>query len=102
MNGIESVLLSIHGMMAAALKTPELALEKDEAQAMATAIAEVSRHYPMTIDPKTMAWINLASCASMVYGPRLYMISTRKNGEKEKAKEPANSDQFGAMFAGLQ
>lgn len=85
--GIETILLSMHQIMAAAIKTPELVLDEKEAKAMADAIAEVARYYPMTIDPKTLAWINLASCSAMIYGPRIYLISARK---KEEAKEREN------------
>lgn len=68
---------------------------------MSEAIAEVAKHYPMTIDPKTMAWINLASCAGMIYGPRAYMIANRKREEAKEKKRanagPNNIAQFGSF-----
>lgn len=78
-------------MAAAALNAPELALESDDAKAMSVAIAEVAKHYPMTIDPKTMAWINLASCAGMIYGPRIYLMNARKK-EEAKAKKTRQAE----------
>lgn len=89
--GIESVLLSMHAMMAAGLQAPEMAIEADEAKMLAEAVAEVQRHYPMVIDPRVMAWVNLVSAAGMVYGPRVYMIRKRKIAEAEMAKEKPNS-----------
>lgn len=89
--GIETILLSMHHMLAAATSTPELMLDEKEGKAMADAIAEVSKHYPMTIDPKTLAWINLASCATMIYGPRAYLIRQRKAQEKNAHKNSGDN-----------
>jgi hypothetical protein len=76
--------------MAAAISVPELALADTEAAALAAAVAEVSRHYPMTIDPKTLAWFNLAGCAATIYGPRVYLARSRIN--QEKAAKKAEGD----------
>lgn len=84
--GIESVLLSVHAMLAVSISAPEIAIDKDEAKAMSDAIAEVAKHYPMQIDPKTLAWANLASCAAIVYGPRAYSIRVRRREEAEVAR----------------
>lgn len=75
------MLLSTHHILAAALQTPELALQKAEAKGLADALAEVSSHYPMAIDPKTMAWVNLATCVGITYGPRVYMIRKRMEAD---------------------
>lgn len=71
------MLLSIHNMAAAFLSSPELVLDPAEAKAMSDGIMEVSRHYPMTVDPKTMAWVNLAIVCGGVYGPRFMVIRSR-------------------------
>lgn len=78
--------------MAAAISVPELALAETEAAALAAAVAEVSRHYPMTIDPKTLAWFNLAGCAATIYGPRVYLARSRINAEKAAKKAPTTAD----------
>jgi len=83
----------MHTMLAAATQTPELHLDEREAKAMTDAVAEVARHYPMTIDPKTLAWANLAGCAAMIYGPRIYLIADRKRkAAKDKPSANVNND----------
>lgn len=94
-SGIEAVLVSMHGIMAAAIKVPELALAETEAAALAAAVAEVSRHYPMTIDPKTLAWFNLAGCAATIYGPRIYLAKARISNERAARKSANGSATVG-------
>lgn len=83
------MLYSAHQMLAAFTRVEELALEKDESKLLADAVAEVALHYPMTIDPKVLAWSNLAMCAGMVYGPRVFLYNTRKSKERQKER-PTN------------
>lgn len=83
-------MFSTHAILAAGLKTPEIALSKVEAETLAKATAEVAKHYPHAIDPKTIAWVNLATCMGLTYGPRVYMIRQRLDNEKrERRKGPA-------------
>jgi hypothetical protein len=91
-SGIEAILLSIHAVAASSLNAPEIALDKTEANQLAAAVAEVARHYPTSIDPKVMAWINLAMVGGMVYGPRWWVIRARVSSGKKAPKkaEPAN------------
>lgn len=65
---------------------------------LADAAGEVSKHYPMTIDPKTLAWVNLATAAGMVYGPRVYLINSRKKKEAADRKAQAQEAQAGLPF----
>jgi len=77
-------------MTSAALGIPELQLEKEESQALASAIAEVSSHYNTAISAETMAWINLAAVGASIYGPRAFVIihnKREKKKEKHKTKE---------------
>lgn len=84
LSGLEAILLSVHTMGAVALKSPELAIGKDEAEKLASAINQVQQYYPMTVDPKTMAWLNLAGIAGMIYVPRLILMAKRQKVEKPK------------------
>lgn len=82
--GLESLLYSVHMMGATMLKTPEIELTQGESQQMATAIANVAKHYPTTvIDPKIVDWGNLIMCLGMAYGPRVYMIRERVQQERQ-------------------
>lgn len=81
--------------MAGALQAPELVLTKDEANGLAKAAADVASHYPTTIDPKVLAWCNLAMAVGIVYGPRVYMISQRKSRRTSPPKQSAEVFNFG-------
>lgn len=99
LNGLEAILVSMHTMMAAATSSPELVLDKDEASAITAAIAGVAEQYPMTIDPKALAWANLVMAATMVYGPRVYLIRERKNKERRaEEKKPPISDNLSVLY----
>lgn len=102
-------------MGAMMLKQPGIALNEVEANRLATAIVKVQDQYPLVIDPRKQAWLNLAAIAGMIYAPRvLATINSRKenrtlkpdteivhNGNAEKAPPPKGpqtpADLFGPM-----
>lgn len=70
-------------MMAAAIfKSPELMLEKAEADSLAAAISEVEKFYSVTLSPEARAWLGLTAVAAMIYGPRAWMIMKRRKADK--------------------
>lgn len=73
-------------MAAAALKTPELVIDKQEAEMLAGAINAVQEHYNFDVSEEVTLWVNLVTAAVAVYGPRAVTIIARKK------KELANSD----------
>lgn len=74
-SAVEGVLFSIHGMLAASLSLPDLAISEAEANNLAKAVVEVQRHYPNSVfSPKVAAWLNLGMIAGAMYGPRVYNI----------------------------
>lgn len=80
-------------MAAIAFQSPELAINDTEAKALAAAVAGVAEHYPVAVDPKAMAWINLVMAAGYIYGPRFISARTRIKkaaAEKRKKREEAN------------
>jgi hypothetical protein len=87
-------------MAAAAFQAHELALDKSEAAALASAMASVAEHYPMTLAPKTLAWVNLVMAASAVYGPRIFLIRQRLQKEQEKENNRSNGIIGGGPFGG--
>jgi hypothetical protein len=76
-------------MAATVLKSPELVLEKGEADALANAIAEVEKHYSISLSPETRAWLGLATTAAMIYGPRAYLIAKRRKRDAPPKSQPA-------------
>jgi hypothetical protein len=78
-------------MLALALRSPRnpqgepvLALSKDEAQALAKAIANVQRHYESKVSAKTLDWIALMQCAGMIYGSRMITLGALRKAERQQ------------------
>lgn len=69
-------------MVAGFTGVSELQIDDAESKALAAAVAGVAAHYNVTADPKTIAWVNLASALGMVYGPRVAAIRMRRKFDK--------------------
>lgn len=61
-----------HKFTAGTLDAPFLDIEKDEAEQMAGAIADVARHYNLGLSQKQMDWLKLVGVASAIYGGRAF------------------------------
>lgn len=83
---LESILLSIHFMGAALLKTPELELSEVEAKKLSDALKNVAKHYTVNLDPKKLALVELSTTMVGVYGPRA--IAIYKRGTPRPARSP--------------
>jgi hypothetical protein len=102
---VEKILFNIHQMGASFLKIEELAIDKDEAKNLASAVNQVKELYdiPM-LDEKTEAWVNLAMPCGFIYGPRIVahrMNANRKKQESAKRASVTGVDHFQAS-AGVQ
>lgn len=75
-------------MAATVFKSPELMLEKGEADALANAISEVEKFYSISLSAEQRAWLGLATTAAMIYGPRAYLIAKRRKSDASP-KRPA-------------
>lgn len=84
-DGVSAILVSVHTILAAFIKVPELALDPREADEMAKAAANVARHYDVSASVKTLDWVNLATTCATVYGTRIYAARLRMKEEKTKA-----------------
>lgn len=79
-------------MLAAAVKTPELELDKEEGKLLAENIAAVNAFYGKVIDPKVMAWTGLIMACGKVYAPRAVAIKMRMTMEAQQRKpQPRNN-----------
>lgn len=92
---IAEILLSAHMMLAIALKTPQLVLEKTEAEKLEEAIQRVWRHYPMDVSQKhldiSMALFTVAS----IYGTRAVAIFTESRvNQRAQPRESGGVVQF--------
>lgn len=84
LEGLTRILSIIHIGVATATKTPEMALEEEEAKTLAAATATVLQEFDIRPDPKVEAIVGLITAAGMIYGPRAYLISERKKEEKKR------------------
>lgn len=87
-------------MLAGLTSVKELSIDKAEANALATSIANVSRHYDIVATQKTMDWSNLFMALGMVYGTRMYAIRARRQQARRSAPQPVqpqNSAQAGTV-----
>lgn len=73
---IAALLMSAH-LMLASLTAPEMVLSLNEAQDIEKAIKELGKHYPIGLDPKKFAWIQLSFVLAQVYGTRAVAIYKR-------------------------
>ncbi len=81
--GIESILYSLHMMLAKFTGINELEIDHAESKLLSDAIATVSSHYNTTIDPKIIAWIGLIGVCGSIYGPRFAAYRISKMVEKQ-------------------
>jgi len=93
-SGVESLLLGIHLGLAHLLEIKELELEKEEAKALADAVAAVARHYDLPDLPqKTVDWVNLFIVLGSIYAPRIMAYKNRSHArvtKKEAVVPPAS------------
>lgn len=78
-------------MMAAFFQVPELALEKDEARAMAEALAEVNRHYKIPgLNPAHAAIISACFVIGGTYAKRIPAVMSRSRSRGATAGSTAS------------
>ena len=82
LSGAAPILFSIHAMLAAATKCPELGINEMESKNLAEAAGKVMRHYDVQTTQKTLDWINLAMVVGACYGPRVFAIGQRQKNER--------------------
>lgn len=83
LKGIEQMLVAIHFMVATATGVQELAIDKEESQMLAEALATLADHYKIKLDGKTGALMGFVYALSTVYGPRAVAIGVRLRSERK-------------------
>ena len=87
--GLAGILYSCHTMLSVITKSPELMLDEKEANAVAQASVNVSRHYGFAPSSKSVDWAHLMMTLGAVYGTRLIAIKNRKSGERKTKPQEA-------------
>lgn len=77
-SGLESLLFSVHFMLAGMLDAPDFALSEKESETLAKAVGNVARHYDLTANQKTIDWVQLFFAMGTIYGPRLKYITRKR------------------------
>lgn len=86
---LSRLLLLVHTGLAAVTKTPELNLEKGEADLLAGPTADILAELNLTPDPRLEKAIAMITVCGIVYGPRAYNI--RKRWEQENRERRARN-----------
>jgi len=79
----------VHEILAKAVKVDLIKIDKAEANMLAKAIGEVSKFYPVKVDPKLAAWTNLVTVAASIYGPRVAVARMVAKAERDRARQEA-------------
>jgi len=79
--GLEGILVTIHMFAAQALSCPELQMAEEESRHLARAIQNVNEQYNTVLNPKVMAWVQLALVGGSIYGTRIVAIRARQLAE---------------------
>lgn len=90
LGSFKDILFSTHAMLAAIVSAPNIAIDESEAETLAKAIANVSRHYDVpTMAQQTVDWIMLIQAGGAIYGPRL--IAWKMDRAARRAKPAPQS-----------
>lgn len=91
-DGLASALIVVHVGLAGITRTPELELDKDDADLLARSTANVLAEYDVVVDPKTAAIMGLLFAVGRVYGPKVALRNMRVKEAKQAAKEAAENN----------
>lgn len=90
-DSLSQIIGIVHLGLSSVSKCPELKLDASESEALAKATANVLAQFDVTPDPKVTAVVGLVTTAGTIYGPRAFLIRTRKAEEKESKKSSGDN-----------
>lgn len=90
-DALSGVLLIIHAGLAGVTNTPELVIDKEEGDKLASATVPVLDLLDFAPDPRFIAVFGLLAAGAQVYGPRIYLIRHRMQQEKDDAMKRAKT-----------
>jgi hypothetical protein len=86
--GIETVLISLHAMAATFTGIGELALTAKEASGLTQGIIGVAKFYPsVAVPPVIVAWCGLIAVSAKIYGPKLPAIRAKIREKQRRAAQ---------------
>ncbi len=96
------MLLYSHLGLAAVSKSPELALDEAEANAIAGAVANCLDVFDVRPDPRVEAVVGLVTTCGPIYATKYFLIRHRKNAERRAAPASAPAPDAAAHMSGDQ
>ncbi len=96
---VEPFLMMAHQWAAVLLKTPEIALDANEAKQLSDAYSVFCEHHDVPVlSPKRLSEINLIAAMFMIYGPRFVAVKNRIKQDKA-VKQAKNVTPFVSQVA---
>ena len=95
---LAGTLVVVHAGLAGFTNTPELQIDDEEGNLLATATANVFEQFNFMPDPKIAAVVGLVMAAGKVYGPRVYLINARRSAEAKARKANKNGEGVATVF----
>lgn len=80
-SGLTSALVNVHALLAGMTQIPEIAIDREQAEVLASAASEVMQHYDFGMNPEQQAWVNLMMVAGSIYGSKVFAYKIRKSQE---------------------
>ena len=85
-SGLTSALVNVHALLAGMTQIPEIAIDREQAEVLASAASEVMLHYDFGMNPEQQAWVNLMMVAGSIYGAKVFAYKIRKSQETEEGE----------------
>lgn len=82
---------ALHKMGALVLKNPLVEISQPESVKLASALANVAKHYDFKINPAIMAWLQLVGVGAAIYGPRVAVTIATKKQSKASVTVPVQT-----------
>lgn len=83
---IERLLVTTCFLMGNVLGAPELHIDELEAAEIGDALKELSKHYPIGMSEKTIAWVNFSFATAGVFGPKIKAIYERPKPQRVRVE----------------
>lgn len=91
LDSLNFTLFYAHSLLAKATKTPELELDKTEAETLAKSAMNVMQHYNIKASQKAIDWGNLLLTMVIIYGGKFHAVHARQEASKKAKREDSNA-----------
>lgn len=82
-------LMAAHQMLALLLKEESILISEAEAKSLAKALKNVLAFHSISMSPQSLAYLQLAGCAAIIYGPKIMLVNAKSKMRREQARQAA-------------